>query len=171
MIARMSAGQWVLRVVIATMPASAVLMTIGAGEAPPVWFVALVLLLGVGSAVFPESAAGLVVLVLVLAWWGLGLRDGLHPWSLPAAAAVLVAHLAGLVAAYGPAELPLDPAVLALWARRGATVFLVAPALYVLASVFRDSPAPPGIWVLGLAAALLATMTASVAFSRTRPEE
>ena len=108
-IARMTLGEWVLRLLIAVTPALAALCTIGAGEGPPVYLVVLLLLLGAGFAAFPESAVGLVVIVLVLAWWGLGLRDGLDPWALPAAALLLAGHVAALLVSYGPGELELDP--------------------------------------------------------------
>jgi len=166
--ATMTWGQWALRTLVATMPALAVLCTIGAGEAAPVWFVVLVLALGVGFAAFPESAVGVVVMVLVLAWWGLGLRDGLDPWALPAAAALLVAHVSALIAAYGPPGLGLDPAVVRLWVRRGLAVSVVTPALYGVAAWLRDAPEPPGMWVIGLVAAFVATMATSFVFARTR---
>ncbi|MGI8645491.1 MAG: hypothetical protein ACR2JD_04120 [Nocardioides sp.] len=167
-LAAMTPGQWALRLLVAPMPALAVLCTIGAGEAAPVWFVALVLALGVGFAVFPESAVGVVVTVLVLAWWGVGLRDGLDPWALAAAAALLIAHVAALIAAYGPKHMGLDPAVVRLWVLRGLAVVLVTPALYAVATWLRDAPEPPGMWVIGLLAAFAATMATSFVFARTR---
>lgn len=159
-------GQWLVRALVAVMPVLAVLCTIGAGEAPPVWFVGLVAVLAIGFAAFPESAVGVAVLVLVLAWWGLGLRDGLDAWAVPAAAAILVAHLAALVVSYGPARLRVDGDAAWLWVRRALAVFVVSPALLVVALWLRDSPAPAGIWVLGLGAAFLATTAASFAYLR-----
>lgn len=168
---RPTPGQWVLRGLIATMPVLAVLCTIGAGQAPAVWFVALVAGLGLGFAAYPESAVGIAVLVLVVAWWGVGLRDGLDPWALPAAAAILTAHLAAVVSAYGPPQLPVDPPVGWLWVRRGSAVFVAAPVLLLLATWLRDSPEPAGIWVLGLAAAFLAITAGSVTFVRGREDQ
>ena len=167
-IARMSLGEWVLRLLIAVTPALAALCTIGAGEGPPVWFVALLLLLGIGFAVFPESAVGVVVIVLVLAWWGLGLRDGLDPWALPAAALLLTGHVSALLVSYGPGELELDPRVVRLWVGRGLLVFLASPVFYAVGVWLRDAPEPPGMWVTGLTAAFAATMVVSFLMSRTR---
>jgi hypothetical protein len=164
----MGVGGWVLRALVALMPPLAALATLGAGEAPPAWFVAVVLLLSVAFATFPESAVGVVVLFLVVAWWGIGLRDGLHPWALAAAAALLVAHVAALLVSYGPPDLPVEPALLALWARRAALVFLSSPALLAAALWLRDQPEPAGMWVWGLAAAIAAIMAAALAYSRTR---
>jgi len=165
---RLTAGQWLLRALVAAMPVLAVLCTIGAGGAAPVWFVVLVAVLGLGWAAYPESAAGVAVLVLVLAWWGIGLRDGLDPWAVPATAAILTAHLAAVVSAYGPAQLPVDPPVARLWVRRGLAVFVPAPLLLLVATWLRGSPEPDGIWVLGLAGAFLAIVAASATFSRGR---
>jgi hypothetical protein len=166
--ASMGVAGWVLRVLVAVLPPLATVATIGAGEAPPVWFVALVLILSVGFATFPESAVGVVVLILVVAWWGIGLRDGLHPWALAAAAALLVTHVAAVLVSYGPPDLPVDPDLVALWARRAALVFLASPLLLAAALWLRDQPDPPGMWVWGLAAAFTATMVASLVLSRTR---
>jgi hypothetical protein len=167
-IARISLGEWVLRALIAVTPALAAVCTVGAGEGPPTWFVAVLLLLGIGFAAFPESAVGLVAIVLVLAWWGLGLRDGLDPWSLLAAALLLTGHLAALLVSYGPGELEVDPRVVRLWVGRGLLVVLAAPVFYVVGVVLRYAPEPPGMWVTGLTVAFAATMTAAVLMSRTR---
>jgi hypothetical protein len=65
-----------------------------------------------------------------------------------------------VVAGYGPRDLPPDRATLRLWAVRGAVVFLAAPAVYLVATLLAGQPEPGGIWVAGLAAALVATVAA-----------
>ena len=55
-----------------------------------------------GFAVLPESPSAPRVLLAVLVWWAVALDDGLHPAVLVAAAALLVAHLAAVLASYGP---------------------------------------------------------------------
>lgn len=161
----MRPGAWICRALVAALPALAAACTTGAGETAPVWFFVVLGLLGAGWAVFPESAAGAVVLTLVISWWGIGLRDGLDPWALPAAAALLTAHVAAVLLSYGPVELPVDGATARLWVRRAAMVFLVAPLTYGLAVWVRDEPAPGGIWAAGLAAAFAALLAASVTLS------
>ena len=156
------AGQWTLRALVALMPLAAVLCTLGAGEGPAAWFVVLVLVLGVGWACFPESAAGATVLVLVLAWWGIGLRDGLDLWALPASLALPTAHVAATVASYGPVSMPVDPGLALLWLRRGLLVLVAAPATYALALVVRDAPPVAGVWLAGAAAVAAAGTAASV---------
>ncbi len=105
------------------------------------------------------------MLILVISWWGVGLRDGIDPWALPAAAALLAAHVAAVLVSYGPAELPVDGATARLWARRAALVFLVVPLTYGLAVWVRDEPAPGGMWTAGLAAAFAALLLASLTLS------
>lgn len=159
-------GQWMLRGLVALMPVAAVLCTLGAGAGPAAWFVALVLVLGVGWACFPESAAGATDLVLVLAWWGIGMRDGLDPWALPAALALLTAHVAATIAAYGPLAMPVDPALARLWLGRGLLVYLAAPLSFALAVAVRDAAPPTGMWLAGLGAVAAAGTLASVLLGR-----
>lgn len=159
------AGQWTVRGLVALMPAVAVLCTYGAGQGPSPWFVGVVLVLGMGWAWFPESAVGATVLVLVLAWWGIGLRDGLDPWALPAALALLTAHVAATVAAYGPLAMPVDPGLVRLWLRRGLLVYLATPLTWALATAARDAVPPAGTWLAGLGAVAVAGTVASVLLS------
>jgi hypothetical protein len=156
---------WALRVLVALLPVMGLLCTTGAGEAPPGWLVVLVLALGLGWAAFPESVAGAAAIVTVLAWWGVGLRDGLEAWALPAAAALLAAHVAAVLLSYGPPQLQLDGPTLRLWLRRGALVYVLAPVTFGLAVWVRDEPAPTLLWAAGLAAAFASLLAASVVLS------
>jgi hypothetical protein len=111
---------------------------------------------------------GSAVIVLVLAWWGVGLREGLSWWSLPAAALLLAAHVGALVASYGPVDLPVDRAVVRLWTRRAVALLGSSVLVLALARWVRDAPEPPGVWLAGLAAAIVAVLGGSLVFSRTR---
>lgn len=162
----LTVGQAALRATMAGGPVVALLATGAAGAWPAPWLVVTVGVVALGWAAFPESAAGTGAFLLVLAWWGIGLRDGLHPASLGAAAALLVAHLAGLVAALGPGTVGLDRAVLLLWARRGLLVLLAAPPVWALAEAVDGRPEPPGVWVAGLAAVLAAVLVANLRYVR-----
>ena len=168
---RLTPGQWGLRATMVTGPVVALAATGLVGEWPAGWLVVLVAALGVGYAVLPETSVGTVAMGLVLAWWGIALRDGLHAEALIAAAALLAAHLAGVVAAYGPARMAVDRATTMLWVRRGAIVFMMAPLLYLFALWVRDQPEPEGLWVAGLAAALVAIGAVAAGFVAGRPEE
>ena len=164
-------GQWALRAVMVVGLLVALLATGPAGTWPAPWLVVLVGGLAVGYALLPETSFGTVAIGLVLAWWGLGLRDGLHPAALVAAAGLLSAHLAGLVAAYGPDRMAVDRATVLLWARRGLLVFVLAPVVLAVALWVREQPEPDGIWVAGLAAALAAVAAAATLFLAGKVEE
>ena len=166
MIRRWTPGQWVLRAVIVLAVLGALFATVPAGATPAPWLVLLVLVVSVVFAVFPDSAAGAGVLVLVVMWWGVGLRDGLHPAALLGATGLLVAHVAATVADLGPGTLPLDRAVLLRWARRGLAVLLSAPLVWAGAPLVRDEPAPAGLWLAGLVAALGGLLAANLLFTR-----
>jgi hypothetical protein len=158
-------GQVALRLLVLLGPPLALLATGLAGVAPAGWLVVLVLVLSVGFAAMPDSPFGTVATLVVVAWWGLAFRDGPHPQAVLAAAGLLVAHVAAVLASYGPAELPVDRGLVRLWALRGLAVLASAPAVWVLAVALQGQPEPPGIWVAGLVAACAATLVATVAFA------
>ena len=166
MIRRWTPGQWVLRALVVLGVMLALFATVPAGATPARWLVALVLVTSLVFAVFPESAAGAVALLLVVAWWGVGLRDGLHPAALVAAAGLVLAHIAATVAELGPGTLPLDRGVLVRWSMRAALVLLAAPLAWAAAVLVRDQPAPAGIWLAGLVAALGGILAANLLFTR-----
>jgi hypothetical protein len=170
MIHNWTPGQWALRVTVVVGLMVALLATGLRGAWPAWWLVILVAGVAVGFSLLPEAPMGTVATGLVLAWWGFAFRDGPHPQALLAAAGLLIAHLAAVLASYGPRDLPLDPATVRLWAVRGALVFLAAPAVFAVATLLRGQPEPVGIWVAGLAAALVTTVTAGVVLTRSSPE-
>ena len=153
-------GQWALRATVVAGLMVALLATGLRGVWPAWWFALLVVGLAVAFSLLPEAPMGTVATGLVLAWWGFAFRDGPHPQALLAAAGLLAAHVAAVLAGYGPRDLPLDPATVRLWAVRGVLVFLAAPAVFAVAILLRGQPEPVGIWVAGLAAALVTTVAA-----------
>jgi hypothetical protein len=163
-------GQLLLRGAILAGPMLALWSTALVGPAPAGWLVALAAALSVAFAAMPDSPFGSAVMLLVLAWWGVSLRDGLHPEAILAAAGLLVAHVAALVASYGPGDLPLDGAVVRTWLRRGLLVLVTAPLAWALAAGLRDQPEPPGIWLAGLVAATVSALVASAAFAIRGPD-
>jgi hypothetical protein len=164
MTGRLTAGQAVLRALVLLGPPLALLTTGLAGVFPAPWLVALVIVLSVAFAAMPDSPFGTAALLVVVAWWGLAFRDGPHPQAVLAAAALVVAHVAAVLASYGPGQMPLDRDLARLWARRGLAVLAISPAVWAVAVVLRGQPEPAGIWVAGLAAAFTATLVASLAF-------
>ena len=131
-----SRSQVSCRALIAVLPLVALL--IAPGHQPRL----LVLLVVAGSiawVVFPELAAGPIVLLSVMASWALVVPDPVQPRVLVAALALSGAHVAGLLAAYGPARVALDRRLVLLWVRRSLLAFVAAPVAYV-AVVLLDDP-------------------------------
>ncbi len=89
---------------------------------------------------------------------------------LVAAAALLVGHVAAVLTSYGPGEMPVDAALLVRWTARGLLVLLPVPVVWWLARALQDQPDEPGIWVVGLAVGLAATVAAGIALT-SRPQE
>lgn len=161
-----SPGQWALRSVIVLGSVGALVSTVPAGATPPVWLVGLVLVISLGGARYPDSGAVAGALVIVVVWWGIGLRDGLHPAALIASAGLVAAHVAATVADLGPGAVPLDRRVLVRWSLRGLLVWLSTPLAWGVAVLVRDQPAPAGIWLAGLVAALAGLLTANLLLTR-----
>lgn len=131
-----SRGQVGCRALLAVLPLVAML---AAPVRPSLLFGLLVVAGSVLWAVLPELAAGPIVLLSVMAWWALAVPDPVQPRVLAAALALSGAHVAGLLAAYGPARAVLDPRLVLVWVRRGLLGFVAAPVAYV-AIVFLDEP-------------------------------
>ncbi len=164
-------GQWVARAAVAVLPVVALLCVRAAGAATPPWLVVVVALVSLYWAAVPESAAGAAVLAVVAVWWGLRLGADVDPFALPAAAALLIAHVAAVVASYGPATMRLDPAVVRLWVRRAATIYLPVPAVYLIAALAEGMSGSTGWWLAGLTATFSAIAVMSVTLSVHRQED
>ena len=162
---RLTSGHWtrgqvVLRSLVLVLSQGALWLTSVSGVSPDPKLVVLVLGLGVFAVLAPESTAGIALLGVVVAWWGLAFRDLEHPAVIGAAACVLGTHLCLTVAGYGPPSLPVSRPLVLLWIRRGLLVFLPVPVLYFLALALRDQPAPPWMWATGMVAIAAAAVTA-----------
>lgn len=141
-----SRSQLICRGVVAVLPVVALL--IAPGRQPGL----LVLLVVAGSlawAAFPELALGPVVILAVMAWWAIKIPDPVRPSVLAAALALSGAHVAGLLAAYGPVRAALDPRLVLVWVRRTLLGFLVAPVAYAAVVGLDEGRAPP-MWPLAV---------------------
>lgn len=167
----MSPGQWVTRALVAASPVVALVCVSGAGGAAPRWLYVAVALASLGWAAFPESAAGATVVAVIVVWWGVQLGPDLDPLVLPAAAALLVAHVAAVLASYGPRTMSLDKHLVRLWVRRAALVYLPVPVLYLTAAWVEGVSAPAGVWPAGLAATFGAIAAASLTLSTREHEQ
>ena len=158
-----SRSQLLLRAVVAVGPVLALLATGPAGHWPP-WWLVLAVVAGTGAAVAaPDSPVLAGIGLVVLVWWTIGLDQGVPGWAVLAAVALVAAHLAALLASYGPPAMPLDAATLRRWVPRGAVVLLVVPATFAAVRVLHGEPEQPGIWLLGITAACVATVVATIA--------
>ncbi len=132
----------------------------GAGVAP--WPVSVTGLLAVLAAVTPGSAAPLVLLLWLAGYWALGVEGPLSAWTLPAAVAVLVVHVASGLAAHGPAGLVLDRVTLVRWLRRSAAATAATVVLWGVCAALAQSGPPGGAVLSGAALAVVALVAAAV---------
>ena len=161
---RWTRGQYVVRGLVLVLPQVAIWLTRTSGVSPDPKLVLVVLGLSVYAALAPEAAASVVLLGVVVAWWGLAFRDLTHPAMMLAAAALLGTHVCLTLGAYGPASLPVDRALVLLWLRRALLVYLPVPLLYWVALRIQDEPAPPGMWVIGMLSVLVAAVGATMLY-------
>lgn len=166
MIRRWTPGQWVLRALVLVASQVAIWLTAALGVHPRPFLVVLVVGLAVYAAISPEAAGGTALMLVVVAWWGLALREGLHPAAIGAAAALLVTHLCLVLAAYGPGTLPVSRPLVLLWVRRGLLVLVPVPLVYLVAVAVEGEPAPSGLWAAGVLAAVAAGVGTSVLYLR-----
>ena len=169
---RGGATLWALQVAMAISPVVATLLTAVVGPGPSVWFVVAVALMSCGWAIFPESAVGIGVLALVVAWWTVGPdgNDALHPVVIAVAACLVLAHVAALLASYAPAGAALPRRLVLLWVRRGLAVLLPVPALLGVAWLLRGDVDVAGAWTAGLVGVMAATVLCALAVRGTRDE-
>ena len=128
------------RALIALLPVVALLIAPGRQPGP---MVLLVVAGAIAWAAFPELAAGPIVLLSVMAWWAIKVPDPVRPSVLVAALALSGAHVAGLLAAYGPVRAALDRRLVLVWVRRTLLGFLVAPVAYAAVVGLDEGRAPP----------------------------
>lgn len=155
-------SQLVLRALVVLGPVAALLAAGPAGHWPAWWAVLPVLGLAAAAAVQPDAPFAAGSFLVVVGWWTLTVSSGLSAWVVAAGVALVVAHVAALLASYGPAAMPLDRATLLLWGRRGAVVALIVPATWAVARQLDGEPEQPGIWLLGVAVVFVAIVAASV---------
>lgn len=148
----MTRAQLVLRATVLITPALALVAVPGR---TPLWQLLLAVLLGCVAWRTPDSLIGLAVLTLV-GWRWVAVADG----GLPAVALLSVGCLvafevASVLAAYGPPELELQPALVRLWL--GRAVIMLAPAVVVLCAgrAVIGTEGSAALWFVGVATAAL----------------
>lgn len=141
--------QWLLRAVVPVATALTVLVHVAAGAALRPTFPTLALALSLLVVLLPDSAAGLVLVVVLAGHWLLAVPQQAGPWLLVAALLLALVHVAATLAAYGPPGLVLDRVLLALWPRRFALVAGTTTATWLLVLPLAGHDLPGGAWVFG----------------------
>jgi hypothetical protein len=150
---RWGPSAWLLRGLVAAGPSAAMALALPAG-APPGWVWGVLVVCSAWWAARPEGPAGVLCLVGVAGWWAWA-EPGLPLAVVPAAALLLVAHVAALVLGYGPVDLRPGRDVLGLWGRRALLLAGSALPVWAGGTVLLDAGPPPG-WVWPLAGVLVA---------------
>lgn len=162
LLSRETRARLLLRAVVLVAPVLALEGT--RPDSPPGrWLLALTVALAVGFAAMPESAFGTACLGLVVIWWALAASDGVPLGAIPAALLLLAAHVCAVLLSYGPPALPVGSRLVLRWLRRSAAVAAAVPLVWLVASVVDDQPEPPGIWIAGLACAIVVCVVAATA--------
>jgi hypothetical protein len=155
-------GVWLLRGVVVVGAVVALLSGVPEGYTPSVVFVVLVVVTSLYAAFRPEHLALSISMGVVIAWWTLHVRAEMPVGALVAAAGLTAAHVAATLLAYGPATLPVDPALALLWSMRAAMTWVAALAVWGVARAYAGHGSPTLFWLTGLAAAIVGAVLASV---------
>ena len=153
---------WVLRGILVAALLLAMLAGVPEDYSPPVFVVVVVLAGGLIAMFRPEHLGVSITMGIVIFWWALQVRSEMPVAVLVVAAALVTAHVAATLLAYGPPNLPLDPALALLWVMRGAMVWTAALAVWAVARAYSGHGSPELYWMAGLAAAAVAAVLAAV---------
>jgi hypothetical protein len=164
MIGRLPRQGALLRAVVFLAPVVALLAGTPQGHVPPPWLVVVVATFSLAFAAMPEHHVGSASLVIVVVWWVLDVHGALPLSSVLAAGALLSAHLAGTVAAYGPPALAPDAGVVLLWVRRGLLLWLTAGLTWLVVAAESARVDSAAYWVAGVAGGLVLTVLVTVRF-------
>lgn len=169
-LSRMSRQQWVLRGLVLVSPFVALFATIRAGAPDRTWVVGLLALMTLLSGLLPDSHAPLSVVLLTGGYWGIAVEQHLSPWVLVVAIALLVFHVACVLASYGPPSVVLDAVLLHRWLARAGLGAMAAVLVWLTARVADGlDPAPNG-WLFAAALLVLLGWTAVLARRLVRTE-
>jgi hypothetical protein len=148
-----------------------VLIRAAGGNSHPLLLTGVVVL-GVAAGLVPASSAPLFLLLSLGGLWAISLTGSVDFWLLLAALVALAVHVAATLASYGPPALILDGGLLALWARRYATLAAVTALTWVVAALLSalDLPGSDGVIALALGVLLVWLVLVSVRFPG-RPDD
>lgn len=152
-LSRLNRQMLLLRALVVLAPVVAFAVEVRAGAAAQAWVVVLLVVFTLLSALLPDSHAPLAVVLLVGGYWALAVDEDLSGSLLVVTLALVVFHVACLLASYGPPSVVLDPLPLRLWLVRSSVAFAVAVFVWVAGRVATGLDLPASGWLL--AAALL----------------
>lgn len=161
------ASTWVLRAVMLLGAPGA--MAVGAlADHRPSWTaLGVALVLGALTASSPDAWFATAGSLMAVIWWAQAVDAALPMSVLPAVLLLTASHVATVLADHGPARMALDGAVARLWVARGAALVAGAAVLWVLARLTRDASLP-GVWVLAVVLAAVATTVTAVVLAGSR---
>lgn len=158
LLTRCSASMWTARAAVLLLPLAALVASLPAGASvwPTYWVVVGVA--AIGATVAPATPVLVLVLAAVMLWWGTEVPHPLSAWVLVAAAAMMAAHVAGLLTDLGPPILVLDRRLLRLWTLRGLLTTAAALPAWAMARLVSGVAEQPGVWVAGATASLVSLL-------------
>ena len=158
-------GQVLLRSLVVLGAAVAGLGVQLAGAALPLWQQAFLLGLALVTAVRPESVSGVLMLGVAAYVWSTAPSPS-SPLVLVVAAGMVLAHVAALVAAQGPARTAVDGVQVRLWAARALALWLTSVVVWALVEVLDGGPAHRWAYAAGLGALIVLAVAATAVLSR-----
>lgn len=160
-----SVGQVLLRSLVVLGAAVAGLGVQLSGAGLSVWLQAILLGLAFLTALRPESVSGVLVLAVAAYAWSTAPSPG-SPFVLVVAAGMVLAHVAALVAAQGPARTAVDGAQVRLWGARALALWLAAVGVWTLVELLAGSQSRRWAHVAGLGALILLTVAGTAVLTR-----
>jgi ABC-type dipeptide/oligopeptide/nickel transport system permease subunit len=154
---------WVGRAVVLVSLLLALLAGVPAGYHPHLFVVVVIGLAALVSAFRPDHLVVSLTMAFLVVWWARDLHGEMPAVVLVVAGALVVAHVAATVLAYGPPTLPVDPRLALLWTARGALVWLTALLVWGVARTYSGHGTPTLFWLGGLGAALVGSVAAGIA--------
>lgn len=136
-----------------------------AGAALPGWQQAVLLGLALVTALRPESLSGLLMLAVAAYAWSTAPSPS-SPLVLVVAAGMVLAHVAALVAAQGPARTAVDAVQVRLWATRALALWVASAGVWALVKVLDGGPTHRWAYAAGLAALIALTVAGTAVLSR-----
>lgn len=160
-----AAVDWLLRGLTGLGPAAAAWCAVGAGAGAG-WAVVVIGVVGAVGALLPDSPAPTAALAAAVLLWALGGATADSMLLLPAAAAVVITHVAACLASYGPPGVALPGTLLTRWAGRAALLWLPAPVAWGTVRLARDGGEVAGMWPLAAVLLVGAAVGTAVALRR-----